>query len=61
MSVSLLQLDLNSRERCPVALFQSPALPFFLKQHQRTNGPVIAHLMSWPSKAQNIQNLENIW
>ena len=30
------------------------------KQYQRTNGPVNAHLISWPSKAQNIQNLENI-
>ena len=29
--------------------------------NQRTNGPVIAHLIYWPSKAQNIQNLENIW
>ena len=29
--------------------------------NQRTNGPVNAHLLSWPSKAQNIQNLENIW
>ena len=28
---------------------------------QRTNGPVNAHLISWPSKAQNIQNLKNIW
>ena len=27
---------------------------------QRTIGPVNAHLISWPSKAQNIQNLENI-
>ena len=27
-------------------------------QDQRTNGPVNAHLISWPSKAQNIQNLE---
>ena len=26
--------------------------------NQRTNGPVNAHLISWPSKAQNIQNLE---
>ena len=26
-----------------------------------SNGPVNAHLISWPSKAQNIQNLENIW
>ena len=29
--------------------------------NQRTNGPVNAHLISWPRKAQNIQNLENIW
>ena len=29
--------------------------------NQRTIGPVNAHLISWPSKAQNIQNLENIW
>ena len=29
--------------------------------NQRTNGPINAHLISWPSKAQNIQNLENIW
>ena len=29
--------------------------------NQRTNGPVNAHLISWPCKAQNIQNLENIW
>ena len=29
--------------------------------YQRTNGPANAHLISWPSKAQNIQNLENIW
>ena len=31
------------------------------KLNQRTNGPVNAHLISWPSKAQNKQNLENIW
>ena len=31
-----------------------------LFRNQRTNGPVNAHLISWPSKAQNIQNLENI-
>ena len=29
--------------------------------NQRTIGPVNAHLLSWPGKAQNIQNLENIW
>ena len=28
------------------------------KVNQRTNGPVNAHLISWPSKAHNIQNLE---
>ena len=28
------------------------------KYNQRTNGPVNAHLISWPSKAQNIQILE---
>ena len=27
-------------------------------EYQRTNGPVNAHLISWPSKEQNIQNLE---
>ena len=26
--------------------------------NQRTNGPVNAHLISWPIKAQNIQNLK---
>ena len=29
-------------------------------ENQRTNGPVNAHLIPWPSKAQSIQNLENI-
>ena len=29
-----------------------------ISQDQRTSGPVNAHLMSWPSKVQNIQNLE---
>ena len=33
---------------------------FVNKYNQRTIGPVNAHLISWPSKAQNIQNLENI-
>ena len=32
------------------------AMPIF--GNQRTNGPVNAHLISWHSKAQNIQNLE---
>ena len=29
--------------------------------NQRTSGPVNAHLISWPSKAQNIQNLKSVW
>ena len=33
----------------------------YIRKDQRTNGPVNAHLISWPSKAQNKQNLENIW
>ena len=32
-----------------------------VSKYQRTSGPVNTHLLSWPSKAQNIQNLENIW
>ena len=32
--------------------------PFSPKNNQRTNGPVNAHLISWPTKAQNTQNLE---
>ena len=35
----------------------APSQDYF---NQKTNGPVNAHLISWPSKAQNIQNLENI-
>ena len=36
---------------------------FVLKtlSNQRTNGPVNTHLISWPSKAQNIQNLKKIY
>ena len=30
-------------------------------RNQMTNGPVNAHLISWPTKAQNKKNLENIW
>ena len=40
-------------------IFNSPHL--LKNANQRTNGPVNANLISWPSKAQNIQNLENIW
>ena len=46
--------------------FQATGYKSFLNIHyfpidQRTNGPVNAHPISWPSKAQNKQNLENIW
>ena len=41
-------------------LDQSGNIPL-TNENQRTNGPVNAHLISWPSKAQNKQNLENIW
>ena len=30
-------------------------------KNQRTSGPLNAHLIYLPSKAQNLQNLENIW
>ena len=33
----------------------------FTMINEKTNGPVNAHLLSCPSKAQNIQNLKNIW
>ena len=39
----------------------SPCEPGLRGGNQRTSGPVNAHLISWPSKAQSIQNLENIW
>ena len=29
--------------------------------NQRANGSLNTHLISWTGKAQNIQNLENIW
>ena len=38
------------------AIFEPKTLSMYL--NQRTNGPVNAHLISWPSKAQNIQNLK---
>ena len=33
----------------------------YFSTNQRTNGPVNAHLISWPSKTQNIKKQENIW
>ena len=47
--------------RCTGPLFRMPhgTTPAAVTtNNQRTNGPVNAHLISWPSKAQNIQNLE---
>ena len=50
---------------CIVSLFfmmlQIFERDFLQSMNQRTNGPVNAHLISWPSNAQNIQNLENTW
>ena len=40
----------------PGHMTKMAAIPIY--GNQRTNGPVNAHLISWPSKAQNIQNLE---
>ena len=33
----------------------------FVKKKKENGDPVNAHLIAWHSKAQNIQNLENIW
>ena len=45
-------------KQCYMSIYLHVDLHF--QTNQRTNGPVKAHLISWPSKAQNIQNLENI-
>ena len=42
----------------PGHMTKMAAVPIY--SNQRTNGPVNAHLISLPSKARNIQNLENI-
>ena len=42
-------------------LIQNIFTIFRKNEDQRTNGPVNAHLISWPSKAQKIQNPKNIW
>ena len=42
-----------------VGIFFSQNFSFVAEnENQRTNGPVNAHLISWPSKVQDIQNLE---
>ena len=41
--------------------FHSNQNSYLTRINQRTIGPVNTHLISWPNKAQNIQNLENIW
>ena len=56
--------DALNYDKLKVALLKRYELTeegFKRKYNQRTNGPVNAHLISWPSKAQNKQNLENIW
>ena len=45
----------------PRDLSNCPGGVAILITNQRSHGPVNTHLLSWPSKAQNIQNLENIW
>ena len=58
---------LNTKlSHCPPDHFPRNSVERLLLQvheshNQRTNGPVNAHLISWPCKAQNIKNLENIW
>ena len=44
--------------KCGHTIYYELCLKF---KYQRTSGHVNAHLISWPSKAQNIQNLENIY
>ena len=46
------------RQRFPMDSFSGDVNVYMGHHNQRTNGPVNAHLISWPSKAQNIQNLE---
>ena len=38
--------------------YQSGSSKGVFNRNQRTIGPVNAHLIFWPSKAQNIQNME---
>ena len=58
LSVALFDELLSDRSKRPC---RSQDLVIGHKVNQRTNGPVNAHLISWPSKSQNIHNLENIW
>ena len=58
----MLLIAVNKAEKVSTSCTRSH-IATTIKKHepnQRTSGPVNAHLMSWPSKAQNIQNLENI-
>ena len=52
-----LQLHVRNAKKSPLHI----TLHYGHYINQRTNGPVNAHLISLPTKAQNIQNLENIW
>ena len=53
------QIEKNKNNKCIVQThFDLKNIP---EKTERTNGPVNAHLIYWRSKAQNIQNLENIW
>ena len=50
-------VEMSQLQNCSVMCAKKEVI-VKLKINQRTNGPVNAHLISWPSKA---QNLENIW
>ena len=45
----------------PRLRLECSSLNAHLYKNQRTNGPVNAHLMSWPSKAQNIKKNRKIY
>ena len=51
----------TDRSRTDVSVTVATHFILLVVEYQRTNGPVNTHLISWPSKAQNKQNLENIW
>ena len=59
-----LNLQAESLIRFPPGQSEIPDMAFkvlhvhYKSINQRTNGPVNAHLISWPSKAQNKQNQE---
>ena len=57
---ALVSQIVSKKGQSKVCVFKRVSASSFL-YNQRTNSPVNAHLISWPSKAQNIHNPENIW